>query len=115
MRKKLLPALAGAVLITALFPGIALADPPQAIPANYEEADGKWQPAFDYDGDGCYPTPAISPTSFPTRSGLRTTTAASSRAGWACTARIAARPTLPVPQTTVEIMGESRTCSTGRR
>ena len=41
LRKKLLPALAGAVLITALFPGIALADPPQAIPANYEEADGK--------------------------------------------------------------------------
>jgi hypothetical protein len=62
LRKKLLPALAGALLITALFPGIALADPPRAIPASYEAADGKWQPAFDYDGDGCYPTPAISPT-----------------------------------------------------
>jgi hypothetical protein len=62
LRKKILPALAGALLITALFPGIAFADPPQAIPANHTAEDGKWQPAFDYDGDGCYPTPAISPS-----------------------------------------------------
>jgi hypothetical protein len=62
LRKKLLPALAGALLLTALVPGVALADPPQAIPANFTADDGKWQPAFDYDGDGCYPTPAISPT-----------------------------------------------------
>lgn len=38
----------------------AWADPPAALPASYEEQDGKWQPSFDYDGDGCYPTPAIS-------------------------------------------------------
>jgi hypothetical protein len=36
--------------------------------------------------------------------GLWTSTAASFSAGWASTARMAARPTLPVPQTTVEIM-----------
>ncbi len=50
-----------ASLLTILVPGVAWADPPQALPASYAEADGKWQPAFDYDGDGCYPTPAIGP------------------------------------------------------
>lgn len=48
-------------LLTVLIPGVAWADPPRALPASYAAADGKWQPAFDYDGDGCYPTPAIGP------------------------------------------------------
>lgn len=48
-------------LLTVLVPGVAFADPPRALPASYAAADGKWQPAFDYDGDGCYPTPAIGP------------------------------------------------------
>ena len=48
-------------LLTILIPGVAFADPPRALPASYAPADGKWQPAFDYDGDGCYPTPAIGP------------------------------------------------------
>jgi len=48
-------------LLTVLIPGVAFADPPRALPASYAAADGKWQPAFDYDGDGCYPTPAIGP------------------------------------------------------
>ncbi|MGI5122681.1 NPP1 family protein [Marinactinospora thermotolerans] len=39
----------------------AFAAPPPALPANAPEADRKWQPAFDYDTDGCYPTPAIGP------------------------------------------------------
>jgi len=52
-------ATAAAVLLVPA-PG-ALADPPQALPANHTEAEGKWQPAFDYDKDGCYPTPAIGP------------------------------------------------------
>lgn len=48
-----------AVLLLALPPAIAAADPPAALPTSAAEADAKWQPAFDYDGDGCYPTPAI--------------------------------------------------------
>ncbi|MGH8880442.1 MAG: NPP1 family protein [Stackebrandtia sp.] len=39
----------------------AFADPPAALPASFAEADGKWQPAMDYDTDGCYSTPAIGP------------------------------------------------------
>jgi hypothetical protein len=50
-----------ATLLTILIPGVAWADPPRALPESHAEADGKWQPAFDYDGDGCYPTPAIGP------------------------------------------------------
>jgi len=56
-----LRALLGAVGLVVLVPGVAWADPPTALPASHAEADGKWQPAFDYDGDGCYPTPAIGP------------------------------------------------------
>jgi len=56
-----LRALLGAVGLVVLVPGVAWADPPAALPASFAEADGKWQPAFDYDGDGCYPTPAIGP------------------------------------------------------
>lgn len=40
-------------------PTVAWAEPPPALPENAEAADAKWQPAFDYDTDGCYPTPAI--------------------------------------------------------
>jgi hypothetical protein len=50
-----------ATLLTVLLPGVAFADPPRALPASHAAADGTWQPAFDYDGDGCYPTPAIGP------------------------------------------------------
>ncbi|RSN09676.1 hypothetical protein DMC63_32605 [Streptomyces sp. WAC 05977] len=60
--RRLLQGLVGAVLITTLAPAVAWAEPPQALPSNATEADRKWQPAFDYDTDGCYPTPAISPT-----------------------------------------------------
>lgn len=52
-------ALAGtAVLGLAAAP--AWADPPPALPSNVTDPDGTFQPSFDYDGDGCYPTPAIS-------------------------------------------------------
>ncbi|TPW72281.1 NPP1 family protein [Schumannella sp. 10F1B-5-1] len=51
-------ALAAAAL--ALLPtGAAWADPPGAIPANATSGDAKWQPATDYDGDGCYPSVAV--------------------------------------------------------
>ncbi|RKT88567.1 Necrosis inducing protein (NPP1) [Saccharopolyspora antimicrobica] len=55
-------ALVGAsALLLVLPPGSAFAEPPQALPGSAPDADRKWQPAFDYDGDGCYPTPAIGP------------------------------------------------------
>ena len=46
---------------TLLVAAPAYADPPAALPASHAEADGKWQPAMDYDNDGCYSTPAIGP------------------------------------------------------
>lgn len=52
---------ATSMLFTVLLPATAWAAPPGALPASYAAEDGKWQPAFDYDGDGCYPTPAIGP------------------------------------------------------
>lgn len=42
-------------------PASAYAEPPSALPAAAPEADSKWQPAMDYDTDGCYSTPAIGP------------------------------------------------------
>jgi hypothetical protein len=39
--------------------GVAHADPPQALDGSAPAADRTYQPAFDYDSDGCYPTPAI--------------------------------------------------------
>jgi Necrosis inducing protein (NPP1) len=50
---------AATALLTVAVPAAAWADPPQALPESYSATEGKWQPAFDYDGDGCYPTPAI--------------------------------------------------------
>lgn len=54
-------AAATVLLLLAPLAGVAHADPPAALPASHPEADGRWQPAFDYDTDGCYPTPAIGP------------------------------------------------------
>lgn len=39
----------------------AVADPPAQLPGNADAAESMWQPAYDYDTDGCYPTPAIGP------------------------------------------------------
>lgn len=42
--------------------GMAYAErSPGGLPAAAPEADQKFQPAMDYDKDGCYPTPAIGP------------------------------------------------------
>ncbi|MGH3759617.1 NPP1 family protein [Actinophytocola sp.] len=51
----------GAAAVMLAASAVAWAEPPTALPANFTDEDGKWQPAFDYDGDGCYPTPAIGP------------------------------------------------------
>ncbi|MET8859115.1 NPP1 family protein [Streptomyces sp. NPDC004579] len=53
--------LGSAVALVVAFPGSALADPPTALPGNADALESTYQPAFDYDTDGCYPTPAIGP------------------------------------------------------
>ena len=64
VRSLLRPAVAagGALAIVLLAATPALAAPPTALPARAEAIEAKWQPAYDYDTDGCYPTPAIGPT-----------------------------------------------------
>ncbi|OON78884.1 NPP1 family protein [Streptomyces tsukubensis] len=61
MRRRSLIGSAGAVALVIAFPATALADPPGALPGNADSLEQTFQPAFDYDGDGCYPTPAIGP------------------------------------------------------
>jgi hypothetical protein len=60
-RQRSLGGLAGAVVLVLAFPATALAAPPGALPANADGLDQTFQPAFDYDTDGCYSTPAIGP------------------------------------------------------
>ncbi|MDX2813912.1 NPP1 family protein [Streptomyces sp. PA03-5A] len=56
------PAVVGsAVALVIALPGTAFAAPPPALPANADGLEQTFQPAFDYDTDGCYPTPAIGP------------------------------------------------------
>lgn len=59
--------LGSAVALVVAFPGSALAAPPQALPANADGLEQTFQPAFDYDTDGCYPTPPSAPTGRSTR------------------------------------------------
>ncbi|MFF5637234.1 NPP1 family protein [Streptomyces sp. NPDC012825] len=54
-------ALAGALALVIALPGTALAAPPPALPGNADALEQTFQPAFDYDTDGCYPTAAIGP------------------------------------------------------
>ncbi|MEU9980598.1 NPP1 family protein [Streptomyces sp. NPDC050856] len=53
--------LGSAVALVVAFPGSAHAAPPPALPAAADGLERTFQPAFDYDTDGCYPTPAIGP------------------------------------------------------
>lgn len=49
-------------VVAAGVTGVAYAErSPGGLPAAAPEADLKFQPATDYDMDGCYPTPAIGP------------------------------------------------------
>ncbi len=49
-------------VVAAGMTGVAYAErAPGGLPAAAPEADQKFQPATDYDEDGCYPTPAIGP------------------------------------------------------
>ncbi|MGW7299473.1 NPP1 family protein [Streptomyces sp. NPDC054829] len=58
-RRRWLTGIAGAAVFVIAFPGVAFAAPPPGLPANAEAAEFTYQPAFDYDKDGCYATPAI--------------------------------------------------------
>ncbi|MFF7261897.1 NPP1 family protein [Streptomyces sp. NPDC008159] len=51
----------GALALVVGVAGSAYAAPPGALPANAESLERTWQPAYDYDTDGCYSTPAIGP------------------------------------------------------
>jgi hypothetical protein len=51
----------GALALVVASPQTAFAAPPTALPANADAEEQRWQPAYDYDKDGCYSTPAIGP------------------------------------------------------
>jgi hypothetical protein len=59
LASRVLTVAAGSAALMIGVVAVAWAEPPSALPTSATEADAKWQPAFDYDGDGCYPTPAI--------------------------------------------------------
>ncbi|RZS34399.1 necrosis inducing protein (NPP1) [Herbihabitans rhizosphaerae] len=60
-RRLALGALPFAALVGLLTPSNAWAEPPAALPASAPDGDNQWQPALDFDTDGCYSTPAIGP------------------------------------------------------
>ncbi|MFF9283150.1 NPP1 family protein [Streptomyces griseosporeus] len=60
-RRRWLTGLGAAVALVVAFPATAFAAPPPALPADADALERTYQPAFDYDTDGCYPTPAIGP------------------------------------------------------
>lgn len=51
----------GAVALVLALPASAHADVLQALPQNADGLEQTFSPAYDYDGDGCYATAAISP------------------------------------------------------
>ncbi|MET8829324.1 NPP1 family protein [Streptomyces sp. NPDC004610] len=51
--------LAGAFALVLLHPATAQAAPPAGLPGSADGFEQTFQPAYDYDTDGCYPTPAI--------------------------------------------------------
>ncbi|MFF2324670.1 MULTISPECIES: NPP1 family protein [unclassified Streptomyces] len=59
-RKGAATALAAAALVL-VSPASAHAAPPPALPGNADARELEFQPAFDYDKDGCYASPAIGP------------------------------------------------------
>ncbi|MFF9814871.1 NPP1 family protein [Streptomyces sp. NPDC014006] len=59
--RRWLTGLGAALALVVAVPTTAFAAPPQALPADADSLERTYQPAFDYDTDGCYPTPAIGP------------------------------------------------------
>lgn len=60
--RRWLTGFAGAAALVVALPSVAFAAPPTALPSNAEAAELTYQPAFDYDTDGCYSTPRSAPT-----------------------------------------------------
>ncbi|MFV0137742.1 NPP1 family protein [Streptomyces sp. HMX87] len=60
-RRRLLAVPAGALALVVASATTAFAAPPPALPGNADAQERAYQPAFDYDTDGCYPAPAIGP------------------------------------------------------
>ncbi|GAA3245503.1 NPP1 family protein [Streptomyces sp. XM83C] len=60
-RRRWLTVLGGAAALVIAVPEVAFAAPPPALPVAADALELTYQPAFDYDTDGCYPTPAIGP------------------------------------------------------
>ncbi|WP_443046099.1 NPP1 family protein [Streptomyces sp. NBC_00335] len=59
--RRMLAVSAGAATLVLAVPGVAYAAPPPALPANADGLEQTFQPAYDYDRDGCYSSPAIGP------------------------------------------------------
>lgn len=60
-RSRLGVVLGTTVLAVAMSASAAYADPPHNLPQNAGGYDASFSPAYDYDTDGCYATPAIGP------------------------------------------------------
>ncbi|MBU6536358.1 NPP1 family protein [Streptomyces sp. NPDC057245] len=58
-RRRWLAAPLGALALVLASPATAFAAPPPGLPGNADSLEQAYQPAYDYDTDGCYPTPAI--------------------------------------------------------
>ncbi|MEV7417552.1 NPP1 family protein [Streptomyces sp. NPDC089919] len=58
---RLTSVLAAAALAVLVPAATAHADPPHNLPQNADGWEQSFSPAYDYDGDGCYATPAIGP------------------------------------------------------
>ncbi|SDX03617.1 Necrosis inducing protein (NPP1) [Amycolatopsis xylanica] len=57
--RHLFTALAGAFALAVSVPAVAGATPPSALPQNADGLEQTFSPAYDYDKDGCYASPAI--------------------------------------------------------
>lgn len=57
--RRFISVLVGTLAALLVATGTAYAEPPQALDWSAPWPDRIYEPAFDYDGDGCYPTPAI--------------------------------------------------------
>ncbi|MYT23583.1 hypothetical protein GTW69_25415, partial [Streptomyces sp. SID7760] len=60
LRRTLTTAGLGAAALVMALPAVAVADVIPALPQNADGLEQTFSPAFDYDGDGCYATAAIS-------------------------------------------------------
>ncbi|MFC7887055.1 NPP1 family protein [Streptomyces sp. NPDC057376] len=58
-RRRWLTAPLGALALVVAFPATAFAAPPPGLPGHADSLERTYQPSYDYDTDGCYPTPAI--------------------------------------------------------